>query len=191
MKWVKYFLCYLFANTIGLLAYDRKYYTGRYFKKFAIGWSWVVKCFFWQKVAGFNSHVPWPVSPRVIVGNPRHIHFDPDDLHMFHTSGTYFQAQGANIYIGKGTYIAPNVGLITSNHDPQDIDTHIPGEDINIGEKCWVGMNAVILPGVSLGKNTVVGAGAVVTHSFPDGYCMLAGVPARLIKKIDPLKIDR
>jgi acetyltransferase-like isoleucine patch superfamily enzyme len=40
-------------------------------------------------------------------------------------------------------------------------------------------MNSIILPGVELGPHTVVGAGAVVTHSFPKGHCVLVGVPAR------------
>jgi acetyltransferase-like isoleucine patch superfamily enzyme len=46
-------------------------------------------------------------------------------------------------------------------------------------------MNAVILPGVVLGDHTIVGAGAVVTKSFPEGYCIIAGVPAKVIKTID------
>ncbi len=46
-------------------------------------------------------------------------------------------------------------------------------------------MNAVILPGVTLGDHTVVGAGAIVTKSFPDGHCIIAGNPAKEIRKID------
>ncbi|MBS7109518.1 MAG: hypothetical protein KH076_09760 [Streptococcus sp.] len=46
-------------------------------------------------------------------------------------------------------------------------------------------MNSVILPGVILGDHTIVGAGAVVTHSFPDGYCIIGGNPARIIKALD------
>nr|WP_283244199.1 DapH/DapD/GlmU-related protein [Luoshenia tenuis] len=54
-----------------------------------------------------------------------------------------------------------------------------------LGEKCWIGMNSVVLPGVTLGPHTVVGAGAVVTKSFPEGYCVIAGNPARMIRKLD------
>ena len=45
-------------------------------------------------------------------------------------------------------------------------------------------MNSMILPGVTLGSHTVVGAGSVVTKSFPEGYCVIAGNPAKKIKAI-------
>ena len=46
-------------------------------------------------------------------------------------------------------------------------------------------MNSVVLPGVKLGDHTVVGAGSIVTKSFPEGYCVIAGNPAKMIKKIN------
>ena len=95
---------------------------------------------------------------------------------------------GADIYVGKGSYVAPNVGLITTNHDPEDPSKHLPGKDIRIGENCWIGMNAVVLPGVVLGDHTVVAAGAVVTKSFPEGYTVIGGVPAKKIRDISQIK---
>ncbi len=47
-------------------------------------------------------------------------------------------------------------------------------------------MNSTILPGVEIGNNTVVAAGSVVTKSFPDGNCIIGGVPAKKIKELDP-----
>ena len=87
--------------------------------------------------------------------------------------------------LGQGTYIAKNVGIITSNHDFQNLAEDQKGKDVIIGKHCRIGMNSVILPGVILGDHTIVGAGAVVTHSFPDGYCIIGGNPARIIKALD------
>jgi acetyltransferase-like isoleucine patch superfamily enzyme len=139
----------------------------------------------WQKILGFNRAAPWPVSPFSSIGPPENIQFDPDDLNNFQGIGCYFQCFAARIVIGSGTYIAQNVGIITANHDPCDPHRHLLGKDVVIGRSCWIGMNAVILPGVRLGDHTVVGAGAVVSRSFPEGHCVLAGVPARLVRRFD------
>jgi acetyltransferase-like isoleucine patch superfamily enzyme len=82
------------------------------------------------------------------------------------------------------TWIAPNVGIVTFNHDFLDVNNYLPGSDVIIGKKCWIGMNSMILPGVCLGDNTIVGAGSIVTKSFPEGYVVIAGNPAKIIKKI-------
>lgn len=167
---------------IGLLFFDPKYLRGKYFEKNYIGWKWVWRSIWLQKILGFNRFVPWPVSPFIIISDPNNIFFDPDDINNFQGYGNYFQNFKGKIYIGKGTYIAPNVGIITANHNPYNLDEHLPGKDVIIGKKCWIGMNSVILPGVCLGDHTIVGAGSVVTKSFPDGNCIIAGNPARIIR---------
>lgn len=173
------------AKTVARIFYDPKYLSGRWFDQTLMGWKWVLKDIIWQKIFGFNRSVPWPVSPFIRISNPAHLEFHPDDLNNFQSFGVYFQNFSATIKIGKGTYIAPNVGLITANHDPMNVDKHLPGKDIVIGENCWIGMNSIILPGVTLGPRTVVGAGSIVTKSFPDGYCVIVGNPARIIRKLE------
>jgi acetyltransferase-like isoleucine patch superfamily enzyme len=166
--------------------YPPKYLRGRYFDEQLIGWKWVLHGLIFQKLLRFNSHVPWPTSPFSRVSAPAsNIVFDVDDLLMFNHFGCYFQCIGGRIVIGKGTWIAPNVGLITANHDMSNLEEHVLGGDISLGEKCWIGMNSVILPGVHLGPHTVVGAGSVVTMSFPDGNCVIVGNPARMIKSMN------
>jgi acetyltransferase-like isoleucine patch superfamily enzyme len=128
--------------------------------------------------------MPFPARLGCTLNNGHRIHFHPDDLNNFQANGTYFQNRDADIHIGRGTYIAPNVGIITANHDLQDLDKHLPGQDVVIGRNCWIGMNAVILPGVVLGDRTIVGAGSVVTRSFAQGNCVLAGNPARLLRNL-------
>jgi acetyltransferase-like isoleucine patch superfamily enzyme len=177
-------LLVLFIRIFAYIMYDKKYLKGRWFQHshYSAGWGWVLKCWFIQKIVGINRDAPYPVSGGMRLVSPENIIFDPDDLQNFQGVGNYFQAVGAKLYIGKGTYIAPNVGFITSNHDLYDPNLHMAGEDIVLDEKCWIGMNSVILPGVVLGAHTVVGAGSVVTKSFPNGYCVIAGNPAKVVK---------
>lgn len=175
----------IFLFTFGKLFYEEKYLTGRFFDKSELtkGWFMMLKAWYPQKIRGINRHVPWPVSENVMVGNPDNIEFDVDYIDNFFSNGCYFQALDAKLYIGKRTMIAPGVGLITGNHDLNNMSSHI-SKEIYIGDDCWIGMNAVILPGVVLGDHTVVGAGAVVTKSAPEGYCILAGNPAKIIRKL-------
>jgi maltose O-acetyltransferase len=63
------------------------------------------------------------------------------------------------------------------------LDRHLPAEPIRIGKGCWIGANAVILPAVQLGDRVVVGAGAVVTKSFP-ADSVIVGNPARALEKV-------
>jgi acetyltransferase-like isoleucine patch superfamily enzyme len=139
---------------------------------------------FMQKVMGFNRSVYWPVHftskvnqwQNVLVGVDTSPGYEP---------GCYIQGLG-RIYIGDYTEIGQNVGIISANHDPYDHSRHEASEVVRIGSYCWIGMGAIILPGVELGDFTIVGAGAVVTRSVPDGYAVLAGNPARVIKQLDP-----
>ena len=177
---------YVWCNILLLFGrYDRKYCAKKYFRGGfrAEGWYWMYHDWHGCLINGANSAVPWPVSASSKVLEWKNIDFDSEDLHNFQSKGCYFQAV-APIKIGKGSFIANNVGIITANHDITDISKHTTAQPVEIGEKCWIGMNTIILPGVNLGSNTVVGAGSVVTHSFPDGHCVIAGNPAKEIKKI-------
>lgn len=183
---------YFLARLIAWKKYDKQYISEKHFSGIhhgigAQGWKWVVADYYGCKRLNKNKNVRWPVSPQVTVVNPENIAFSPDDLNNFQTFGTYFQAIG-KITIGKGTWIAPNVGLITANHNINDLDKHDDAKPIVIGKKCWIGMNSVLLPGVVLGDKTIVGAGSVVTKSFPEGNCVIAGNPARLIRKVEDVE---
>lgn len=183
-RFIKSIYYYIIANTLGRIFYQKKYMRGKNFSNiYSIGWEWIVKSIWFQKIHGYNRHIKFPVSFRSIVST-NNIEFDPDDLGNFQHFGCYFQNFNGKIVLGKGTYIAPNVGIITANHDLQDLNKHQEGKDVIIGEKCWIGMNCMILPGVKLGNNTIVGAGSIVTKSFEQGNCIIVGNPAKIIKYI-------
>ena len=171
-----------FARPFFCIIFDRKYIQGKWFTESRMGWIWLLKALWFQKILGFNRGAPVPISHASTVSNWDNIKFHPDDIDNFQSGGCYYQNYSGMIVISKGVYIAPNVGIITSNHDPFNVDDILPGRDVFIGEKCWLGMNSVILPGVELGPGTVVGAGSVVTKSFPNGNCVIAGAPAKVIR---------
>ena len=93
----------------------------------------------------------------------------------------------APVTIGDYVMIGPNVLISTVGHplSPKGRREHIGiCKPVIIGNDVWIGGNAVILPGVTIGSNVVVGAGAVVTKDVPDN-CVVAGVPARVIKPLE------
>ncbi|MBS5927319.1 MAG: acyltransferase [Clostridium sp.] len=179
---IKFFI--FISKIIMTKVYGKEYLKGRWFETSSKGWRWCWKCLFMQKLIGYNRKVPFPVSHRNNVGNYKNIIFNPNDLNNFQNFGCYYQSYNGKIIIGEGTYIAPNVGLITQNHKIGNIDEHDVAKNIVLGCKCWIGMNSIILPGVKLGDNTVVGAGAVVTKSFEEGNCIIAGNPAKIIRRL-------
>lgn len=130
---------------------------------------------FFQKVLGFNKHCYWPVHFTSTIRFPKNIYVGIDAAPGI-SPGCYIQAVG-KVYIDDYTQIAPNVGIISSNHFMLDIRHHVKNE-VRIGKYCRIGMGSIIHPGVVLGDFTTVSAGAIVTKSFPDGYCVIAGNPA-------------
>ncbi len=109
------------------------------------------------------------IGDRCMIGRGSHIvgHFQieiGDDVHT-----------GPYIYITDQNHGYRNTREVVHTQWPHDVP-------VIIGSGCWLGTGVVILPGTVLGRNVVVGAGAVVRGTFPD-FCVIAGVPARIVRR--------
>ena len=144
---------------------------------------------FFRKILRQNGDTPWAVHFTSKVIFPSRIKRGTG-VYPGDSPNNYIEASNG-IEIGDYTNLGPGVGLISANHNLIDNSIHDPAPPIKIGSFCWIGMNAVILPGVELGDFTIVGAGAVVSSSFPQGYCVLGGVPATLIKTLDKSECEQ
>ena len=93
----------------------------------------------------------------------------------------------APVHIGDYVMIGPNALITTVNHplSPMGRRKHLGiAKPVKIGSDVWIGGNVTILPGVAVGNNVVIAAGAVVTKDVPDN-CVIGGVPAKIIKEIE------
>jgi len=98
------------------------------------------------------------------------------------------KTNGASITIEDDAIIGSGVHMYPGNHKFDDADTPIVDQgyeaiDIVLRKGCWIGANSIILKGVSIGENAVVGAGSIVTKSVPDRV-VVCGNPARIVKKL-------
>ena len=110
----------------------------------------------------------------------RNIHIEKN---VFINSGCRFQDQGG-LYIGENSLIGHNVIIATLNHDMDPYhraDLH--PKPVHIGKRVWIGSGSIILPGITIGDNSIVGAGSVVTKNVPPDT-IVAGNPAKFIKKL-------
>lgn len=165
--------------------FPRVNFNSRWFRNSRIGYIWCLQSLWERNILHLGRPMPWPCTLTCNVSNPLNVIFDSDNLDNFQSQGTYYQCYEGKIVIGKGSYIGPNVGIITSNHRKDCLHESEPPRDVIIGNDCWIGMNSVILPGVQLADNTTVGAGAVVTKSHMIPRDTLLGVPARSHKKAE------
>ncbi len=111
-----------------------------------------------------------------------------------------FLSTDAHIYIGNKVIFGPRVSIITGNHQIDQIGVFIADEvpktkkcdaDVVIEDDVWIGANAIILKGVTIGRGSVIGAGSVVTKSVAP-YTVNAGNPCRFIKeRFTPEEIEK
>lgn len=91
-----------------------------------------------------------------------------------------------HIYIGSNTMIGPNVTIATAGHPilpklrEQAYQFNAP---VHIGKNCWLGAGVIVLPGITIGDNSVIGAGSVVTKDIPENV-VAVGNPCRVLREI-------
>lgn len=93
---------------------------------------------------------------------------------------------GAKVKFGDNVFVAPQCGFYTAGH-PIDVERRINGLEyalpITVGNNVWIGAHVCVLPGVSIGDNTVIGAGSVVTKNIPANV-LAYGNPCKVIREI-------
>ncbi|XZF15376.1 acyltransferase [Chitinophagaceae bacterium MMS25-I14] len=144
--------------------------------------------FVFRRLLRQNSGVSWAVHHTSTIHAASRIKRGKN-VYPGDSPGVYINANNG-VEIGDYSNIGPNVGIVSSNHDVINNDLVVSAAPIIIGRFCWLGMGAVVLPGVTLGDFTIVGAGAIVTQSFTEGYCVIAGNPARIIKQLNREECD-
>lgn len=127
-----------------------------------------------------------PVADSVMVFPPFHSDFGKNITlgeRVFINAGCSFQDQGG-VTIGDDSLLGHNVVLATLNHDlaPSRRRDMLPAP-IVVGRNVWIGANATILPGVTIGDNAVVAAASVVTKDVPAGT-VVVGSPARVVREL-------
>lgn len=135
----------------------------------------------------FSKITAKPVGEGLRIETPFYTDFGKNITvgdHVFINSGCKFQDQGG-VYIGDWTFIGHNVVLATLDHDIDPEKRYmLHPAPIHIGNRVWIGSNVVITKGVTIGDNSVIAAGAVVTKDIPANV-VAGGVPAKVIKEID------
>lgn len=112
----------------------------------------------------------------------RHVHFGKHVYANFNLT----LVDDTHIYVGDHTMIGPNVTIATASHplwpDYRKLE-YQANHPVHIGENCWLGAGVIVLPGITIGKNVVVGAGSVVTKDLPDNV-VAVGNPCRILREI-------
>jgi maltose O-acetyltransferase len=136
------------------------------------------------RISGVSIGKDVTVLGGILVKNPKLLTLG-DQVFL----STYITFDGAGkVDIEAGSMVAAGVKFLTTTHEIGPAVRRagrMVNKDIVIGTGCWIGANAIIFPGVSIGAGSVVGAGAVVNRSC-DPNTLLAGVPAKIVKMISP-----
>ena len=128
---------------------------------------------------GENCYIELPFNAN---WGGHHVHFGSD----IYANSNLTLVDDGHIYIGDKVMIGPNVTIATANHpiDPELRDKGLQyNRDVYVGENTWLGSGVIIVPGVRVGKNVVIGAGSIVTKDIPDNV-LAVGNPCRVLREV-------
>lgn len=161
----------------------------------------------WNRVAAeqlraYNGSFGQPLPQRVAILKKllkrcgEHVHMEPGfrcefGFHIsigehFYANVDFFTIDSAEITIGDHVLIGPRCCIFTANHaiDPEErAASAMYAKPVAIGDRVWLGGNVTILPGVTIGENSIIGAGSVVPKDIPANV-IAAGNPCRVIREI-------
>ena len=129
------------------------------------------------------------IGDNCYIEPPFHSNFGGEHVHFGNQIYANFGltlVDDTHIYVGDNTMFGPHVTVATAGHpiDPtlraKEYQYNMP---IHIGKNCWIGAGALILPGVTIGDNTVIGAGSVVTKDIPSSV-VAVGNPCRVMRDV-------
>ena len=130
------------------------------------------------------------IGENCYIEPPFHSNFGGGHVHFGNNVYANFNltlVDDTHIYVGDNTMFGPNVTVATAGHPilpelrQQGYQYNAP---IHIGENCWIGAGALILPGITIGDNVVIGAGSVVTKNIPSNV-VAVGNPCRILREIN------
>lgn len=130
------------------------------------------------------------IGENCYVEPPFHANFGGAHLHFgkgVYANFNFTVVDDTHIYVGDHTMFGPNVVLATAGHPilpelrQQAYQYNMP---VHIGKNCWLGAGVVVLPGVTIGDNTVIGAGSVVTKDIPSNV-VAVGNPCRVLREVN------
>jgi len=139
---------------------------------------WLLRLPFFTSLVlcGFNNVKNSKISPGFYAVVPEHLH--ANDVNLNDTTMINY----APVKIGENSRFSGENLLITSSHQSDDF-SKVTAEPIVIGKNVWITYRCIILGGVTIGDNVVIGAGSVVTKDIPSNV-VAAGNPCRVLKKI-------
>lgn len=130
------------------------------------------------------------IGPDCYLESPFHANFGGYHVHFgdhVYANFNLTLVDDTHIYVGSRTMFGPNVTIATAGHPilpelrRQDYQYNMP---VHIGDNCWFGAGVIVLPGITIGNNVVIGAGSIVTKDWPDNV-VAVGNPCHILRPVN------